>query len=99
MGGRQGYGYGLPYFNADPFPAFQLNADTDSASTIIRIRIQFFTLMRMRFRIRILLLIKVMGIFGHWSIDPPGLHLSLKASIVIVYGPSCLHFESQKLLT
>ncbi len=35
----------------------------------MRIRIQLFTWMR----IRILLLIKVMGIWDHWSIDPPRL--------------------------
>jgi hypothetical protein len=64
-------------------PAFYLNADTDPVFTLIRIRI----------RIRILLLIKVMGIFDHWSIGPPGLHLSLKASVVFVYGPPRLYFE------
>jgi hypothetical protein len=34
------------------------------------IRIQFFTLMRIRTQF----LSKIMGICGHWSTDPPGLH-------------------------
>jgi hypothetical protein len=36
------------------------------------IRKELFTLMRIRNRIPIPLLIKVMGICGHWSIDPTG---------------------------
>jgi hypothetical protein len=52
--------------------------------TSMRIRIQLFTLIRIR--IRILLFIKVLGIFDHWSVtvDPPGLHSSLQASILSV---------------
>jgi hypothetical protein len=49
-------------------------------------------------RIWLLLLMKVMGICDHWSTDPPGLHLSLPASIVSVHGPTRLYFEPLKLL-
>jgi hypothetical protein len=53
---------------------------------IMRIRIQLFTLMRIQ--IRIFIHIKVMmGIYDLRSKDPPGLVLSLQASIVSVHVP------------
>jgi hypothetical protein len=50
-------------FNADPYQAFYNSSDP-------WIRIQLFTLTR----IRIPLIINGMGIFDHWSLDPPGLY-------------------------
>ncbi len=47
-------------FIADPDPAFYVNVDSDPVFTLNRIRTQF--------------LFKIMGICGHWSTDPPGLH-------------------------
>ncbi len=52
----------------------------------------------MRIRIRILLLIEMIRICNHWSADPPGLPLSLHASIVNVRGPLRLNFKPLKLL-
>ncbi len=62
---------------------------------LMLIRIQLFTLRRIRilFRILLLLLIEVMGIYDHWSIDPPGLYLSLQASVLSVHGRHWLYFE------
>jgi hypothetical protein len=53
--------------------------------TFMRIRIQLFILIRIR--IRILLLIIVIEIYGHWSIDLPGLH----------FKPPGLHSERPRL--
>jgi hypothetical protein len=58
------------------------------------IRIQFFDLMQ----IWILLLIKLMGICDYWSVDPPGPHLSLQASIVSIHGTPRLCFKHLNLL-
>jgi hypothetical protein len=54
--------------------------------TLMRIQIQLFTLMRIWIRIQ--LFINVLGIFDHWyvTVDPPGLHFSLQASSVHVFG-------------